>query len=329
MAIKQIIIIPIYWGAWWVPAANNAYNWAEVNGLLQTAVGGRYMDCLNQYGLGRGWVSTTHVYQLDPPVSGFSDYMRDYMFRTAIDGGHVPAPSDFDLARQQPFYCLIVKPGIEHLLAPSLAPDINTGAYHYPFQSEYWAGGAWPGGQVCWVKGDSTSQGTVQRVLHEMAEAYSAAGEISDKCASQGPVVVDGVRVPQYWSVADNACCPTADPILSTPDRFSKLALSAVVIEKLFGIVGDGGGLAHQGATPLPVDPWGWLTDTQLEVAFARATVAVEEQFQHDALSQHRALNFLRALQALIENGFEEVDDRPGNGKGPGEALERHPAVIG
>jgi hypothetical protein len=62
--MKQIVIVPIYWGDWWVPARGSPYNWAEVNGLLQTVVGGRYMDCLNQYGIGRGVVSKTYVYPL-------------------------------------------------------------------------------------------------------------------------------------------------------------------------------------------------------------------------------------------------------------------------
>lgn len=48
---KKMWLFPIYWGEWWVPAKNNAYNWAEVNGLMSTVVGGRYMDGLNQMAL--------------------------------------------------------------------------------------------------------------------------------------------------------------------------------------------------------------------------------------------------------------------------------------
>lgn len=333
LAIKQIVVIPIYWGQWWIPTAGNAYNWAEVNGLLQTVVGGRYMDCLNQYGIGRGGVSTTYVHPLDPPELGFSDDMRDHMFRLAINGGHVPAPSDYDLARQQPFYCLVVKPGIEHLLAPSLAPDVGTGAYHYQFQPEYWDDGTWPDGQVCWVKGDMTGGGTVQRLLHEMAEACSGAGEISDRCQSEDPVVVDGVTVPQYWSVADNACRPVADPAVSPPTHLPKVAVYAQVLEVLFGILGDGGGLARHSTVPVADDAWGWLTSRQIEVAFARAELAVAGRFRHDPPSRRQATTFLRALQRLVESEGEGEGERRMNGRGSREkidalaiALHRHAA---
>jgi hypothetical protein len=207
---KQIILIPIYWGQWWIPAQGNAYSWANVNALMSTIVGGRYMDGLNQYGLGRGFVSKTYVWPVDPPASGFTDAMRDTIFRLAINGGHVGSPADYDLNTQKPFYALIVKPGVEHLLDPSNAPDTGTGAYHYPFNASYWDDGTWDG-QVCWVKGDSTALGTAQRITHEMAEAYSGVGEIADMCQSLPPVRVDGVDVPQYWSQANRSCWPPGD----------------------------------------------------------------------------------------------------------------------
>lgn len=301
MAVKQLVLVPIYWGEWWVPALGNSYNWAEVNGLLQTVVGGRYTDYLNQYGMGRGYVSRTYVYPVDPPNSGFTDGMRDFVFRTAINDGHVYAPSDYDLNIQQPFYCLIVKPGVEHLLDPSLMPDVNTGAYHYNFNRSYWDSGRW-GGQVCWVKGDSTSMGTMQRLVHEMAEAYSGVGEISDQCQSTGLVSVDGLQVPQYWSVADNSCCPPADPIPlpPTPPSPSQLNVFAIVVKILFGITGDGGGLGHLGKLPIPVDPWGWLTKEQLDLVFRRATSATEQYFGSDEEARHMATKILHELHRLL-----------------------------
>ena len=314
-AIKQIVVIPIYWGPWWIPAAGNAYNWAEVNGLLQTVVGGRYMDYLNQYGVGRGNVSTTYVHPLDPPELGFSDCMRDHMFRLAINGGHVPAPSDYDLARQQPFYCLLVKPGIEHLRSPSLSPDVNTGAYHYPFQPAYWDGGRWSDGQVCWVKGDMTVGGTVRRLLHEMAQACSGAGQISDRTRTADPAVGDGVTVLQYWSVATDACQPVAAPAVSPPTRVPKVALCAQVLEVLFGILDDDGGLVHDCNAPVPDDAWGWLTNSQVDVAFARTELAVAGQFRHDPPSRRQATTFLRDLQRLVESDGDE-SERRGKGKG-------------
>jgi hypothetical protein len=50
-----------------------------------------------------------------------------------------------------------------------------------------------------------------------MAEAYSTAGEISDTCQANAPILVDGVSVPQYWSVANNSCWPPPDPIRLYP----------------------------------------------------------------------------------------------------------------
>jgi hypothetical protein len=62
------------------------------------------------------------------------------------------------------------------------------------------------------VKSTPELVGTVQRWVHEMAETYSAgAGEIADKCEDNAPVRVDGVSVPQYWSVANNSCWPLSD----------------------------------------------------------------------------------------------------------------------
>jgi hypothetical protein len=266
------------------------------------------MDCLNQYGIGRGAVSKTYVYPVDPPASGFTDYMRDYMFRLAINNGYVGTPGDYDLNTQDPFYCLILKPGIEHLLGPSLQPDVNTGAYHYPFLKEYWDGGTFPGGQVCWVKGDSTSSGTVQRLVHEMAEAYaSGGGEIADKCQGQGPVVVDGVTVPQYWSVSDNACCPPADSPPAPPSSgVSSQAVVGLVVGILFGIIGDGGGLGRVGNVPVPVDPWGWLTKSELDLAITRAQSAIELRFRDDHKARSEGIKFLRELHELLKHGYSE-----------------------
>jgi hypothetical protein len=303
MTIKQMVVVPIYWGEWWLlrgPLGLQTTACYEMNGILQTVVGGRYMDCLNQYGIGRGVVSKPYVYPVAPPSSGFTDAMRDYVFDLAINQGHVPTPGNFDLDKQLPFFCLIVKPGIEHLLDPSLAPDMNTGAYHY--SKNYWKGGPWPGGQVCWVKGDTTIAGTVQRLLHEMAEAYSGAGEIADKCAGAGPVVVDGVAVPQYWSVADDSCCPEPD---SQPSNspLSEIGVYVAVVKILFGIIGDGGGLALRGRTPVPVDPWGWLTDEELDRAFDRAASVVEQELSGNDHALRQGVEFLTGIKHLIKRG--------------------------
>lgn len=215
---KQMILIPIYWGDWWVPARGNSYNWLDVNGLMTRVVEGRYMDGLNQYEIERGTVSKTHVVQQDPPATGFGDAQFQAIFRQAIDDGNVPRPDDFDLVTQLPFYSLLVKPGVEHLrdatsdgTVAQNTPDVNTGAYHFGFTYRYVdARHDWHG-QACWVKSDTSADGTVARWVHEMAEAYSGHSEVADQCQNGPRVLVDGVSVPQYWSEAEGTCWPPSD----------------------------------------------------------------------------------------------------------------------
>jgi hypothetical protein len=228
MDVKQMIVIPIYWGEWWLPVRNNAYSWIELNGLLTTIIGGRYMDGLNQYGFGRGSVAGEYVFQEDPPATGFGDTKQKWMFKTAIDEGHVPRPDDYDLATQQPFYALMVKPGVEHLRdasadgkVPQDAPDVGTGAYHFGFSYDLGGGKSW-GGQACWVKSGPTAVETLGRLVHEMAEAYSGHAEISDRCQAEGPALVDGVPVPRYWSEADNECWPPSDRDLTVQEALAE-----------------------------------------------------------------------------------------------------------
>lgn len=218
MAAKRMILCPIYWGDWWIPVRNNVYNWAEVNGYMANVVSGRFMDGLNQYGISRGAISRTYVHPIDPPAWGFTDSNTAWLFKYAIDNNLITPPDYFDLVAEQPFYCLIVKPGIEHRATKDNLPvdqwptEPNLYAYHYGFSYDFGGGRPPWSGQACWVKGDASVEGTVERWVHEMAEAY-ASSEISDKCQDQQRVLVDGVLVPQYWSNADNACWPPADQL--------------------------------------------------------------------------------------------------------------------
>jgi hypothetical protein len=225
--VKQLILIPIYWGDWWYPARHNAYNWLDVNGLVFSVLTGRYMDGLNQYGIGRGFVGGQWVKKEDPIwAAGFGDSEMQAVFKEAIRGGWVHQPDDFDLATQQPFYALMVKPGVEHLrdatpdgTVAQDTPDVGTGAYHFGFTYEYGDGRPNWNGQACWVKSGTSATETLGRLVHEMAEAY-AGKEVSDLCQFQTPVVVHGVTVPQYWSAADNSCWPPSDSArIFTPRR--------------------------------------------------------------------------------------------------------------
>jgi hypothetical protein len=218
--VKAMTLVPYYWGPWWIPAKGNSYNWGDLNAVMARVVGGRYMDGLNQYGIGRGSISKTYVHRDDPPATGFTDGERETLLRTAMDDGRVPRPEDFDLETQQPFYCVIVKPGVEHLRDAKGTPDTGTGAFHFGLNYVYPGFSHEPAswqGQACWVKAAPTVTGTVQRWVHEMAEAYSAGkGEIADLCQSKDAVIVDGVAVPQYWSVSSQTCWPPSDTRGST-----------------------------------------------------------------------------------------------------------------
>lgn len=246
MDVKQMILLPIFWGNWWLPD-QGAYNWAEVSSHMGRLVTGRYMDGLNQYGIGRGAVSRIYVHHQDPPSDGFTDYLVQWIFKMAIDNELLPPPDAYDLSTQQPFYCLIVKPGVEHLRdatpdgsVAAYTPDVGTGAYHFSFSYDYGDGRPpWPG-QACWVKGDSQVTGTVQRWVHEMAEAYTAGqGEISDTCEGNAHVWIDGVLVPQYWSVVDNACWPPGDTLAVTVGPSVTLTSATHTTHLLLGLPDD------------------------------------------------------------------------------------------
>jgi len=42
------MVMPIYWGSWWLPESGGVFNWLDVNAALMRVVTGRYMDGLNQ-----------------------------------------------------------------------------------------------------------------------------------------------------------------------------------------------------------------------------------------------------------------------------------------
>lgn len=203
MTVRQLILVPVFWGEWWVPARGNVYSWADVNGTMARVVAGRYLDGLNQYGVGRGALSKTHVHQVDPAPDGFGEADLQWMLRTAIAAGHLARPDEFDLQAQQPFYSLILQPGAER------QPDES---YQFDFTFDYGDGREPWTGPACWIRADVTAAGTVRRWAREIAEACTRGrGGIAERCQDGPPVFVDRVSVPQYWSVLDNACWPPPD----------------------------------------------------------------------------------------------------------------------
>ncbi|PZS25387.1 MAG: hypothetical protein DLM59_20405 [Pseudonocardiales bacterium] len=203
MAVKQLILIPIYWGDWWMPIRGNAYNWADVNGPMAKVVTGRYADGLIEYGYGRGTVSKTYLLHVDPPAGGLGDVLLRRTLRSAIDAGHVAGPDEFDLAEQQPCYALILAPDPERDSVVTAQFEFD---YDYGDGRDPWVG------RASWVRGDVTAAGTVRRLARELAAVCTEGhGEVADRCRDGQPVFVDRVSVPQYWSVAHNACWPPPD----------------------------------------------------------------------------------------------------------------------
>lgn len=215
MAVKQVILIPIFWGEWWTPSLGNAYNWADLTAPMARVVTGRYMDGLNQYGFGRGTVSKTYLHQVDPAPGGFGEVNLQWVVRSAVDAGHVARPEEFDLATQQPCYCVIVAPDPNHDIEESAHFDVShdVGDGRSP-----WVGAA------CWVRADETAAGTVRRWVREITRVCTVDHDfVADRCEAESPVFVDRVSVPQYWSAQDHACWPAAD--IAPVERRSQHAL--------------------------------------------------------------------------------------------------------
>jgi hypothetical protein len=204
MPLREMTIHPIFWGDWWLPVRDNDYNWGDVFAAIYTAVTGRYMDELNQYNIGRGRIGKVYVHTSDPPSTGWTDYQHGALLKLAIDEGHIESP--FKRGKNElPFYCVIVKPGIEHMNADG-KPEPDLWGYHFPFVYELPGLMQWSG-QACWVKGQATAEETAAICAHEFTEAY-AGSEIADMCEQNPRVQVDGVRLPQYFSQRRNACWP-------------------------------------------------------------------------------------------------------------------------
>jgi hypothetical protein len=77
----------------------------------------------------------------------------------------------------------------------------------------------------------------------------------------------------------------------------------------LFGVTQDGGGVIYFGRGPVPVDPWGWFSDTQLEFAFQRATTIIQRQFVNDPASAQQALLQLQTFKTTVQ---EKRKQKPG-----------------
>lgn len=72
--------------------------------------------------------------------------------------------------------------------------------------------------------------------------------------------------------------------VLLTPNKphFDPHNLVGLIAQILGGLACDGGGSAVIGGFRSPVDPWGWLTETQADTVFAQATQIIEQQFKND-----------------------------------------------
>jgi probable HAF family extracellular repeat protein len=88
--------------------------------------------------------------------------------------------------------------------------------------------------------------------------------------------------------------------IPNTPSYDPRAALG-LVSQILFGITQDGGGLAHLGIFPVPVDPWGALSETQIDTIFARTTSLVELQLKSDPVALKVAVESIQKYRRKIK----------------------------
>ena len=60
-------------------------------------------------------------------------------------------------------------------------------------------------------------------------------------------------------------------------------------------------GQIYVGGGPVQVDPWGWFSDNQIEIAFQRATTIIQRQFVNDPANAQQALLQLQTFKATVQ----------------------------
>ena len=107
-----------------------------------------------------------------------------------------------------------------------------------------------------------------------------------------------------------------AHALLLTPAPVFKInpqSILALVGTILFGVTQDGGGLIYFGRKPVPIDPWGWLSDTQIDRAFQLATSIIQEQFRTDVGAMQQALEQLQGFKIAVAEGRKQKPESGGD----------------
>jgi len=81
----------------------------------------------------------------------------------------------------------------------------------------------------------------------------------------------------------------------------------------LFGVTQDGGGVIYFGRRPVPIDPWGWLSDAQVNQMFQRAASVIQQQFRGDMNARQQALGQLEAFKATVGQARKNRPPKNGN----------------
>lgn len=77
----------------------------------------------------------------------------------------------------------------------------------------------------------------------------------------------------------------------------------SLVMQILYGVTNDGGGLGFIDNQPVPVGPWGELSQSQIDLVFERASSIIERQFRDDEES-------LREAREALEEARREWETR-------------------
>ena len=104
--------------------------------------------------------------------------------------------------------------------------------------------------------------------------------------------------------------------LLLTPSpvfRINPQSILALVGTILFGVTEDGGGLIYFGRKPVPIDPWGWLSDPQIDRAFQMATSIIQKQFRGDVIVMQQALDQLQAFKVTVTEARKKKPEAGSN----------------
>lgn len=205
MALKQLVVIPIYWGSRWRPPRDPReralhFTWVDMNSAMWAIMANSwYLRGLEEYGVAPGFVHPGHIVDDEPPKDpeSFSDAQCWETIDRVVKDGDVPAPDSWDKTFS-PLYTLFVEPG-------SSFSDPNIFGRNDAYSD---------GASKAWVTANSDLAGGIHTFAHEMVEGSSGSRDIADKPPCGGDVVLGGLTLPTYWSEKLGACWPSREAVL-------------------------------------------------------------------------------------------------------------------